>query len=318
MVEYGGDFLRTPGNPPLVSTPQIASACYSELVRSTLQGGPAYDRDNVGTSFAAPKVTRIAASLQAAIPEQSCLLYRALIVQSARWPDWADTLNPLQQTALLKRIGYGIPDMERATHNTDHRATFITAADQSIVAGEGHVYQVPIPAAMRRPGDDYDIRIEVTLSYVSEPRRTRRTHRGYLSTWVDWVSIHKDETLEAFLARALKAEQDYQREGDSLGWTIESHPDHGRLRGVRRSVGTLQKDWALVKSNALPKDLCFAVRGHRGWSRDPESAARYSLAVSIEIVGKEILIYEPLRAAVEELQAELEVETEAIVEVDEQ
>jgi hypothetical protein len=317
VVEYGGDFLHAPGNPPSVSTPHAAGSCYPELLRSTLYGGPAYDRDDVGTSFAAPKVTRIAGCLQAVLPEQSCLLYRALIVQSARWPEWAEALNPVQQTALLKRIGYGIPDMERATRNTDHRATYITAKDKSVCAGECHVYQVSVPYAMRRPGDDYDIRIEVTLSYVAEPRRTRRTHRGYLSTWVDWVSIHKGELLETFITRALRIEKDYQKEGDSLGWTIESNPVHGRLRGVRRSTGTVQKDWALVKSNALPENLCIAVRGHRGWSRDPESAARYSLVVSLEIVGKEIAIYEPLRAAVQELQAELEVDAEAIVEVDE-
>ena len=97
------------------------------LVRSTLHGGPAFDRDDIGTSYAAPKVTRIAARLQAVFPEESCLLYRALIVQSARWPDWASELTPEQQTALIARIGYGVPDIERATtqfrlsHYTDYR-----------------------------------------------------------------------------------------------------------------------------------------------------------------------------------------------------
>ena len=52
--------------------------------------GPAFDRDQAGTSFAAPKVTRIAAYIQAALPDEPALLYRALIVQSARWPVWAE------------------------------------------------------------------------------------------------------------------------------------------------------------------------------------------------------------------------------------
>jgi len=38
--------------------------------------------------------------------------------------------------------------------------------------------------------------------------------------------------------------------------------------------------------------------------------------VSLEIVGKEIAIYEPLRAAVQELQAQTQVETEVEVEVE--
>lgn len=311
VVEYGGDCLRNASTPPEVSTPQAGRECYPELIRSTLNGGPAFDRDGVGTSFAAPKVTRIAAELQSLFPEASCLLYRALIVQSARWPEWAELLTPAQQAAVLKRIGYGIPELERATTNTDHRATFITDDDRDIGAGACHIYQVRVPEELRRPGDEYDIRVETTLSYVAEPRRTRRTHRGYLSTWLDWVSNRKGELREAFLTRALKADEDAIQQGTSFGWTIESRGQWGSLPDVRRSVGTIQKDWAIVKSNALPNDLCIAVRGHRGWSRDPESAARYALAVSFEIVGKEIPIYEPLRTAVLELQTELQAEVGA-------
>jgi len=319
VVEFGGDFLRTPGDAPSVSAPGHAKECYPPLVRSTLHGGPAFDRDDVGTSYAAPKVTRIAARLQAVLPEEPCLLYRALIVQSARWPDWADALTPEQQAALLKRIGFGVPDMGRATENTDHRTTFITHGEREIGAGDCHVYQVPIPEELRRAGEEYDIRVEVTLSYAAEPRRTRRTPRGYLSVWLDWLSNRKGESLDAFLTRALKSDEDTIQEGTSFGWVIESRGQWGRIPDIRRNVGTVQKDWAVVKSYDLPEDLCIAVRGHRGWSRDPEAAARYALAVTFEIVGQEIPIYEPLRTAVLELQAEVEaeVEAEATIEVEE-
>lgn len=311
VVEKGGDCLRTAGNPPTVGTPDSARDCYPELVRSTRDGGPAFDRDDVGTSYAAPKVTRIAARLQSLLPDEPCLLYRGLIVQSARWPDWARELTPEQQAALLRRIGYGIPDMDRATTNTNHRTTYVTHRDCEIGAGDCQVYQVPIPEQLRRPGDDYDILVEVTLSYAAEPRRTRRTPRGYLSVWLDWLSNRKGESLDAFLTRAIKGEEDPIQEGTSFGWVIESRGQWGSIPDIRRNVGTVQKDWALVKSNALPHDLCIAVRGHRGWSRDPDSAARYALAVTFEIRGQEIPIYEPLRTAVLELQAEVEVEVEA-------
>jgi hypothetical protein len=314
VVEKGGDCLHTAGNPPSVGTPDSARECYPELVRSTRYGGPAFDRDDIGTSYAAPKVTRIAARLQALLPEEPCLLYRALIVQSARWPDWADALTPEQQTALLKRIGFGVPDMGRATENTDHRTTFITHGEREIGAGECHVYQVPVPEELRRAGEEYDIRVEVTLSYSAEPRRTRRTPRGYLSAWLDWLSNRKGESLDAFLTRALKSDEDTIQEGTSFGWVIESRGQWGRIPDIRRNVGTVQKDWAVVKSYDLPHDLCIAVRGHRGWSRDPEAAARYALAVTFEIVGQEIPIYEPLRTAVLELRAEVEAE---VIEVEE-
>jgi hypothetical protein len=322
VVEYGGDFLRTAGDLPSVDTPDCARTCYPELVRSTRHGGPAFDRDEVGTSYAAPKVTRIAARLQSVLPDEPCLLYRGLIVQSARWPEWATDLSPEQQAALLKRIGYGIPDIERATTNTDHRTTFITHDEREIGPGDCHVYQVPIPGQLRAPGEDYDILVEVTLSYEAEPRRTRRTRRtprGYLSVWLDWISNGPGEPFADFRDRAVKRGGNPPRSPGALGWVIESRGNWGSIPDIRRNVGTVQKDWALVKSNALPEDICIAVRGHQGWSRDPEAAARYSLAVSFETLGREIPIYEPLRAAVLELKmaVEAEVEAEAMVEIEE-
>jgi len=93
----------------------------------------------------------------------------------------------------------------------------------------------------------------------------------------------------------------------------------GLIRDTKRSNGTVKKDWAVVKSNTLPDHFCIAVVGHQGWSRDPDSSARYALAVTLEIMGQEISIYDPLRTAVIELQAqvEAEAEVEAEVEVDE-
>ena len=81
VVEYGGDLVKDTGTPPNITFPK--DVC-PELVRSTLNAGPAVASDNVGTSFSAPKVSHIAARLAAELPDENCLLYRALIVQSAR------------------------------------------------------------------------------------------------------------------------------------------------------------------------------------------------------------------------------------------
>jgi hypothetical protein len=200
-----------------------------------------------------------------------------------------------------------VPDIERASTNTDYRTTFLSGSN-AICAGDCHVYQVPIPSTLRGPADEFDIRVDVTLSYAALPRRTRRRHRGYLATWADWVSNRRGENREAFLTRALREGASVQDEGSSFGWMIEARSDWGHIPSVRRGIGTLQKDWALLKSNALPEDFCVAVRGHRGWSNDPDSSASYALTVTLEIIGKELQIYEPLRTAVNELQAEIGVE----------
>ncbi len=316
IVEFGGDNLVSATTPPNVGTPNHGGECYPELVRSTMYPpGPAYDRDDVGTSFAAPKVSRIAAKLAELLPNESCLLYRALIVQSARWPEWTIGAAPELQGDIVRWIGYGVPDIDRATTNTEHRTTLVTSGDQSIKAGGCHLYQVPIPPELRKPADDFDVLIEVTLSYSAEPRRTRRNRRRYLSTWLDWKSSNLGEDLESFRRRAIRTEEGEEGEGTPFRWAVGNNPNHGTVRGVSRSAGTVQKDWALVKSNALPEDFCIAVVGHEGWNQDPDSVARYALAVSVEVVGKEIPIYERLRVSVENLRVQIEVGAE--VEIDE-
>jgi hypothetical protein len=332
VVEFGGDAIHTNNVPPDIQGGGLIDLACPELVRSTLLPGPLSSRDEPGTSFAAPKVSRIAARLQELLSDEPALLYRALIVQSARWPTWAqDLLNQLRETPrdqreelysqvlmVIRTIGYGLPDEERATGNTHYRSTFITSGDRSIHAGDGHIYQVPIPAELRRTVDEFDIRIDVTLSYAAQPRRTRRNLRHYMSTWVDWKSSRLWEELDSFRDRALKNQEtaDDLMEGSTLPWTLQTQTDAGLVRGVRRNTGTVQKDWAVVKSNDLPDQFCIAVVGHQGWSRDPEATANYSLAVTFEILGQEIQIYEPLRTALLELQAEVEGEVEAQVEIE--
>ncbi len=332
VVEFGGDSIRSASG-DVQGGGAVPGAC-PPLVRSTMfPPGPAVDSDASGTSFATPKVSRIAAQLQNVLPNQPSLLYRGLIVQSARWPQWAELLlNELrssqdhdrkqellaQLAKVIRHIGYGVPDESIATTNTDYRTTLITDGSIDIKATECHIYQVPIPAEIRGQGDEYDIRVDVTLSYVAQPRRTRRNLRRYLSTWVDWKSSKLGEGIHDFSVRALR-DTTSEAEGligSVLPWTLQDKADAGFVRDVRRNSGTVQKDWAVVKSNLLPDHFCIAIVGHQGWSRDPDSAARYALAVSLEIVGKEIAIYEPLRVAVQELQAQTQTEVEAEIEVE--
>jgi len=215
---------------------------------------------------------------------------------------------------IIQWIGFGIPDTARATTNTDHRTTLITSGVTDIRARECHIYQIPIPPELRGAGDEYDIRIDVTLSYTAQPRRTRRNRRRYLSTWVNWKSSKLGESIDSLRARSIKDENlvGTETDGNILPWTLHDNSNHGLIRTARRNSGTVQKDWAIVKSNALPEHFCIAVVGHEGWNHDPDATAQYCLAVSLEIQGQEIPIYDPLRVAIQELEVELgDIETEA-------
>lgn len=331
VVEYGGDALRDANTPPAIVIGGRIPEASPALVRSTLHSGPAHARDAAGTSYAAPKVARIAAAVQQALPTEPSLLHRALIVQSARWPDWAEQMlaeirslgrpkekecreqRQAEALRIVKSIGFGLPDADRATANSDHRVTLVTSGAVPIRAGECDIYEVPIPRELSRAGTDYEVRIDVTLSYVASPRRTRRRPKRYLSTWVDWVSSKLGQSVESF-ERRVRADQvavkDDPEGGAVVPWVFHQQENHGLVRGLGRNPGTVQKDWAVVRSNQLGERFCIAVRGHRGWSQDPDSAARYALVVTLDVVGQEVAIYEPVRVAVEAIQVEAEAEVE--------
>lgn len=301
VVEYGGGFVRDGGTLPSLTTPP--EVC-QDLVRTTFGPGAAHSRDGFGTSFAAPKVAHIAAELNRLFPDEPALLYRALIINSARWPAWAE--NAENKLAALRHIGYGLPSMERATTNSAYRATVITKGERRIKAREGHIFQIPIPEQLHAPGGEFDIRIDVTLSYAASPRRTRRSNRGYLSTWVDWSSSKLGEDLESFKNRILFDGNPNEVDAeDVIPWMIREQDNWGIIRDCRRNIGTVQKDWVVLKSHQLPVDFCIGVVGHPGWDKDPDAFARYSLVVTFEAVNQDIEIYEPIAVEIDSLPVQI-------------
>ncbi len=301
VVEFGGDFCVPKDGP---TTAVEKSPTSPQLVRSTLHGGPEVSRDRVGTSFAAPKVAALAAELQRLLPLQSALLYRALIANAARWPEWAEELAQHERVDAFRLLGYGRPDWERALHNDLWRVTLITAEPIQLHAGEAAVFEVPIPEALRTPGEERQLRIDVTLSYATEPRRTRASLKGYQSVWLDWMSSRLREPLDLFMHRMWKDVPKPQVAGGpaSFPWMLSDKEDTGQSRDVRRQ-GTLQKDWATISGFDLPESFAIAVRGHAGWNRaDEGAAARFVLAVSIEAQDQAVRVYEPVRVAVEQIE----------------
>ena len=308
VVEFGGDDVIDSGISPRLTNPP--GVC-PHLTRSTMHGGPAHSRDAVGTSFSAPKITHIAGLLQALFPNRESLLYRALIANAARWPQWAEDAEIRHRPSIVRAIGYGVPGIDRATKNTENRVTLITEPTYSIHAKEGFIFGVLIPSELRKPGEDYLVRIDVTLSYSAEPRRTRKSRRGYLGVWLDWKSSKRSEPFEVFRARALKDAEEVEGSHDgNFGWVLGNKKKRdGITDGVSRKNGTLQKDWTLARSYELPDIFGIVVRGHEGWDRlNPDATAKFSLAVSFEAIGSNVMIYEKVRQAIEvESQAQVEV-----------
>lgn len=313
VVEYGGDLVKDEGDLPNI---KCRTGIGPEFVRSTLGNAPTplISADTYGTSYAAPKVSHIAACLAAELPTASCLLYRALIVQSARWPEWTIAKSDEDKLKVIHQIGYGIPNLDLALRNTPNRITLITREDERIGAQEAHIYQVKLPENLRSPGEEHRILVEVTLSYKAQPRRTRRNRRKYLSTWLDWECSKQGEDPDYFLGRVLddyNASKDAEKGEELFAWTLGKEKRYKTIKNISRSVGTLQKDWAIVESHKLREAFCIALVGHKGWNNDPSAEVPYSLVVSFEAVEADIQIY----AALAQAQVTTEVENQIEIQV---
>jgi subtilisin family serine protease len=306
VVEYGGGQLVSKDGNYRINENERTSP---ELVRSTLHGGNAIGRDSVGTSYAAPKVSHLAAQLLKLYPNENINLIRALIVQGARLPE-PFFLQPT--TLAIQLYGYGIPTLSRVTDNSDYRVTFYTTG--LICADHAHIYSVNIPEIIFNPGNEFDILIEVTLAFTAKIRRTRQKTKSYLGTWLDWMSASLDDDLESFQARCLKTNDELEEEGNGfkgqeIPWKIKERGNWGEVREFSRNNNTIQKDWAIIKSFNLNRIISFAIRGHKGWDKNNEPIP-YAFTVSIEAINQDIQVYAPIKI---ENQAEVEIRLPEIV-----
>jgi hypothetical protein len=314
VVEYGGDELINKTKIEYKTIPSLLP----ELIRVS---PPAYARDAEGTSFATPKVTHIASQLQRYLPDKSALLYKALIVQSARWTEWAENFPDSYKIEALRYMGYGLPSIARALANNDNRVTYISSGISKLYAGYVDIYRVKIPEKIRNQSNM--LRIDITMTFSAKPRRTRKGFRGYFSTWLDWTTSYFDESLNNFRNRVLDLSldeaginDDDNSESDSnhkgIQWVIGGRRDWGKISGASRSRSATQKDWSVMEAYDLPSDFCIAVMGHKGWDSKNLYPAQYALCVSFEAINKDIEIYE----AFSEIETEVPIEQEVEVDTD--
>lgn len=302
LVEYGGDLVR--GRYSSVIRKHEATAV--QTVNSTLHGAGAVGRDAIGTSFSAPKVSYIASRLQAEHPNESAQMYRTLVVQSARLPEHCFQ-NPSPND--FKYYGYGIPDISRTLNNSPQRITYIQYG--TVLPKKADIYHLNIPDELKGEGRDYEILVEVTLSFTSRTRLTRKGAHSYLATWLEWRSSRYNENMSSFRTRTIEyLDQDDEdgllpEEGvGAIKWCLRENPAWGG-NDINRNNSTVQKSWAIIKPHQFANNFSIAVVGHSGWDKDLEAETDYALAISFEAIGAEV----PLYKLISEAQVEIEQET---------
>ncbi|MCA9885250.1 MAG: S8 family peptidase [Anaerolineae bacterium] len=227
-----------------------------------------------GTSFAAPKVTHLAARILERYPSASANLIRALIVNAARIPD-AIRLLFSDEKDVSKIVGYGKPELDRAIFSTDNSVTLLS--DDSMPLDTIHLYEIPIPEEFQTSNGTR--RIIITLAYDS-PVRNRSDYLGAKMQFRLYRGLKPEDIL------AYHAERDDDEDPDP----VTSNKCRLVPSSTAREGGTIQRAIFEVKQNRVFTDhsqyggnLHLLVRSKAVWvSHEEFPIQKYALAITIE------------------------------------
>ena len=208
-----------------------------------------------------------------------------------------------QKMAMLRRYGWGVPDLERALRSASNDATLMVEdallpfrRDGSVIkTRDMNLHRLPWPRDELLSLGAMNVELRVTLSYFIEPnpgeRGWTRRHR-YASHALRFAVKRSLETLSVFRQRINKAAA--AEEADELGGTVGG--DHWVL-GPIRDRGSIHSDIWLGSAAALAERDAIGVFPISGWWKEKpalqrwDRSARYALLVTIRAPEAEIDIY---------------------------
>jgi len=231
--------------------------------------------EDVGTSFAAPRVAHVAARVLNHEPQASSNLLRAILAAHARWPERAIALmtenGKLDTDSLLKLCGYGQVRDDAVYQSLSNAVTLF--AEDTLQDNHHHFYELPLPPDLWTPGKRTR---EITISLAHSPD-VRTTRVDYRATKLSFQLVSKPD-LQAVSAWFRKKRDDGAAKAD----------EYSRGRGVtltQRSRGTLQTaTWRFPLARSADDFKLFLVvtRHDANWSEVKATPEPYALAFTIQ------------------------------------
>ncbi|MBC7367026.1 MAG: S8 family peptidase [Undibacterium sp.] len=305
IVCEGGNCVRSPANTAdLPDDLQLVTTGRNFLFQPLVLTGD--------TSAATSLASRMCARLQARYPDAWPETIRALMVHFAEWkPAMLDNRDPwrlseAQRRDVLRQVGYGVPNFDRAAASGTHRVTLLIQDelqpfhlhDGSIRTHDFKRHELPWPTEILQGLLNTQVTLRTTLSYFIEPNPGPRDvddRFRYGSAGLRFDLQRAGESPTAFARRTSRgverAPTDPAANAAETGqWLI------GRL-GERGSLhhdlwrGTAADLAARAALHVYPVTGWWRYRKHLNRS---ESRLRYALVVTIETPPETPEIYTPI------------------------
>lgn len=301
VVFEGGNFAHDGVNPAsAIDDLQLVSTHYRPNVRLFDAFGD--------TSAAAALGANLSAGIMSARPELWAETVRGLIIHSAEWTPamrarFDAVPSQAQKLSLLRRYGWGVPDLTRSLLSASNDATLMVEDallpfrkdGSQIKTRDMNLHRLPWPRAELAGLGDLDVELRITLSYFIEPnpgeRGWTRRHR-YASHNLRFAVKRSLETVDTFRQRINKAAHD-----EEAGEPVGAAGGDNWVLGPIRDRGSIHSDIWRGSAAALADRDAVGVFPITGWWKEKpalqrwERAARYALLVSIRAPGAEVDIY---------------------------
>ena len=279
------------------------------------------------TSAATALAAQMAARIQADYPSFWPETIRGLMVHSAdgtkEMMSGAKFSKKSDVAHLVRRFGYGVPDIARALGCLRSRTTLICQdslqpfekePSGAVRTRDMMLYRMPWPKELLQSYSETQMKLRVTLSYFIEPNPGSRMvsskyrYAGCNLRFLTQTATEK--SLKNFIARVSSAvskddRDEYQKPDDTTdGWLLG---DELRRRGSIHSdtwTGTAAQLAAMEHLVIFPVNGWWRLRAqHKKYN----NRIRYSLVVTLESTGADIDIFNPIKSAISEIEQVVDV-----------
>lgn len=248
-----------------------------------------------GTSFAAPKVAHMAATLLARYPDAGANLVRALLVQSAERPEGSETWD---KPMAMRLCGFGVPKLDRAMYCRPQRVTLYYEGE--IVPDEVKIFDVPVPQEFSKTKGRKAI--TVTVAYdppVSVVHRDRPA--GTRLTW----GLARGDVPDAKLQTAITTEA--AEEEPSVAPPSEPPADDPKRKAKSPFLGgqlpkrpqqhsTVQKNVFVWKRGQYGDTYRLALTARAVRPTHAELKQRFAVVVSLDCEADDVNVFNLVRA----------------------